>query len=133
VYPLIDGVTRKRCVSSAGGGGAGGGGDDDETPTGGVHGEGLLRAGNPAKGPRAVRANKGICASNLKNLRAVCLTALFQLPAHGLTFFFFRDRMTTSCSHAAPLNQLFKIYAIRKRTTIYDRSSLLLCNEKLKS
>lgn len=34
-------------------------------------------AGNPAEGPRV---NKGIFASNLKNLRFVCLT-VFPLPA----------------------------------------------------
>lgn len=37
-------------ISSAGGGGGSG---NDETPADGVNGEGLLRAGNPAKGPRA--------------------------------------------------------------------------------
>jgi len=43
-------------MSSAGGGGGGG---DDETPVDGVYGEGLLRAGNPAKGPRACVRTKG--------------------------------------------------------------------------
>jgi len=43
-------------ISSAGGGGGGG---DDETPADGVYEEGLLRAGNPAKGPRACVRTKG--------------------------------------------------------------------------
>lgn len=42
----------------------------------GERGEKGCDAGNPAVGPRA---NKGIFASNLKNLRAVCLT-VFPLP-----------------------------------------------------
>lgn len=75
-------------ISSAGDGGGGG---DDETPADGVYEEGLLRAGNPAKGPRACVWTKGSVRVIWKIYERCVWQRCFNFPHAVYIFFLQRD------------------------------------------